>query len=96
MAKIVRDDRARQGPMGRPVLMVLIGAFVLIGIYLVSMLVWSGSQSPDSSSQEASREATTGSSSGSSNPTTRVPPANPAYPAPADSSATGSTPSPSR
>ncbi len=92
MTKIVRDDRARQGPMGRPVLMVLIASLALLGIYLVSLLVWSGSTTPDSPSQEASREATTGSSSGSSNPTTKVPPANPAYPAPADSSATGSAP----
>ena len=93
MTQIVPDDRVRQGPKGRPVLMVLIGAFVLIGIYLVSMMVWSSSESPDSPAQEASRQAATGSSSGSSvNPTSQVPPANPAYPVPADSNATGSTP----
>jgi hypothetical protein len=93
MAKIVRDDRARQGPKGRPVLMVLIGSLLLLGLYLGSMLIWSGSTSPDHPSQEASREATTGSPSGSSaNPTNRVSPANPAYPVPADPSATGTAP----
>ena len=93
MTQIVPDDRVRQGPKGRPVLMVLIAAIVLVGIYLVSMMVWSVSETPDSPAQEASREATTGSSSGSSvNPTSQVPPANPAYPVPTDSGATGSTP----
>ena len=93
MAKIVRDDRARQGPKGRPVLMVLIGSFVLLGIYMVSLLIWSGSESPDNPSQAASRQVTTGSPSGSSNanPSDRVSPANPHYPSPADPSATGST-----
>jgi hypothetical protein len=93
MAKIVRDDRARQGPKGRPVLMVLIGSLLLLGLYMGAMLIWSGSTSPDHPSQEASREATTGSPSGSSaNPSARVPPANPAYPVPADPSATGTAP----
>ena len=46
MRKIVEDERARQGPKGRPVFLVLIGSFLLIGIYLLSMLVWSGSDSP--------------------------------------------------
>lgn len=93
MAKIVRDDRARQGPSGRPVLMVLIGSFVLLGIYMLSLLLWSGSESPDHTSQEASRQVTTGTPSGSSNanPTDRISPANPHYPVPADPSATGST-----
>ena len=94
MAKIVQDDRARQGPRGRPVLMVLIGSFVLLGIYMVSLMLWSGSESPDHPSQEASRQVTTGTPSGSSNanPSDRVSPANPHYPVPADPSATGSTP----
>jgi hypothetical protein len=93
MAKIVRDDRARQGPKGRPVLMVLIGSLLLLGLYMASLLIWSGSHTPDHPSQEASREATTGSPSGSSaNPSARVPPANPAYPVPAEPSATGTAP----
>jgi hypothetical protein len=90
MAKIVRDQTARQGPKGRPVLMVLIGAFALIGIYLISMLIWSGSTSPDSTSQDASRTAVTGSPSGSANRTDRTPTANPAYPLREDQT-TGST-----
>jgi hypothetical protein len=93
MTKIVPDDRARQGPSGRPVLGVLIGALVLCVLALGGYMIWAGSESPDSPSQEAARENTTGSPSGSSNanPTNRISPANPAYPAPADSSTTGST-----
>lgn len=88
MRKIVQDERGRQGPKGRPVFLVLIGSFLLIGIYLLSMLVWSGSESPDSASQDASRQQT---ASPSSSNATRTPPANPAYPAPASPTATGST-----
>jgi cytoskeletal protein RodZ len=88
MRKIVEDERARQGPKGRPVFLVLIGSFLLIGIYLLSMLVWSGSDSPDSASQDASRQQT---ASPSSSHASRTPPANPAYPAPASPTATGST-----
>jgi len=89
---IETDDSARQGPKGRPVLMVLLGSLVLLGIYLAGMLIWSGSQSPDHPSQSSSREAITGAPSGSmSNPSDRTAPANSAYPAPANPSATGST-----
>jgi hypothetical protein len=90
MARIVQDQTARQGPKGRPVLMVLVGALALIGLYLVSMLIWSGSTSPDSTSQDASRTAVTGSPTGSANRTDRTPPANPAYPLREDQT-TGST-----
>jgi flagellar basal body-associated protein FliL len=80
MTKIVPDDRARQGPSGRPVLGVLIGALVLCVLALGGYMIWAGSESPDSPSQEAARENTTGSPSGSSNanPTNRISPANPA------------------
>ena len=37
----------------------LIASLALVGIYLVSLLVWSGNKTPDSPSQEASREAAT-------------------------------------
>jgi hypothetical protein len=81
---IETDDSARQGPPGRPMLMVLIAALLLVGIYLIGMLVWSGIRSPDQPTQDASREAITGGPSGSSrNPSDRTPPANPAYPSPA-------------
>lgn len=94
MPRIVETDvEARQGPRGRPVLMVLIGAFVLIGIYLLSMMIWAGSTSPDSASQDASRTAVTGSPTGSSNTTARTPSANPAYPLRSDMT-TGSTANP--
>lgn len=91
MRKIIPDDRSRQGPQGRPVLAVLIGGLTLCAIAVAAYLVWVVQTSPDDPSQAASREAITGSTSGSSNanPTDRVSPANPAYPVPADPSATG-------
>ena len=89
MAKIVDNDRARQGPRGRPVFLVLIGSFVLIGIYLISMLVWSGSESPNSPSQDAARQQAA--PTASSNASAGTPPANPAYPAPSSPTATGTT-----
>jgi hypothetical protein len=93
MSKIVPDDRARQGPSGRPVLGVLIGSLALLAVAVGGYLVWVGMSSPDDPSQEASRQSVTGSTSGSgSNPTDRTSPANPAYPAPADPTATGTTP----
>jgi hypothetical protein len=97
MRKIVPEDRARQGPRGWPVLLVLAGSFLLIGLYLVSLLVWSGAESPTHPSQAASQRAT--SPQADSSNTSRTPPANPAYPAPASPSTTGSTgqsPPPSR
>jgi cytoskeletal protein RodZ len=93
MRKIVEDERVRQGPKGRPVLLVLVGSFLLIGLYLLSMLVWSGSESPDSASQDASRQQA---ASPSSSNASQTPPANPAYPAPASPTATGSTGTPNR
>jgi hypothetical protein len=92
MARIVPDDRTRQGPSGRPVLGVLLGALLLCGIALGGYLFWVGGTSPDNPGQDASRAAVTGSPSGStSNPTDRTSPANPAYPVPTDPSATGTT-----
>ncbi len=92
MAQMVPDERARQGPKGKPVLMVLVGMVVLLGIYMASMMLWVGSDAPDHPSQNASRERVTGSPSGqgggaSSSNTSSVPSANPAYPAPANRAA---------
>jgi hypothetical protein len=93
MPRLTTDDRARQGPSGRPVLGVLIGALALCAIAITGFMLWAGSESPDHVSQDASRAAVTGSTSGSSNanPTDRISPANPAYPVPANPTATGST-----
>jgi flagellar basal body-associated protein FliL len=92
MAKIIPDDRSRQGPSGRPVLGVLLGALALLAVAIAGYMIWVGATSPDSPSQEASRGATTGSQTGSGgNPSNRTSPANPAYPAPAEPSATGTT-----
>jgi hypothetical protein len=88
MRKIVPDEGARQGPKGRPILLVLIASFLLVGIYLVSMLMWSGSESPTHPSQDASRQAASPSTGAAG---TGTPPANPAYPAPSGPATTGST-----
>lgn len=90
MTQIVPDDRARQGPPGRPVLGVLIGALALLAIAITGYMIWVGSTSPTSESQDASRAAVTGSTTGSNNnPSARVKPENPAYPAPGASSTAG-------
>jgi hypothetical protein len=91
MPKIVPDDRARQGASGRPVLGVLIGSLALLAVAVVGYLIWVGATSPDDPSQNASRAAVTGSPSGSGNPSDRVKPENPAYPAPSEPTATGAT-----
>lgn len=84
MAKIVADQRARQGGKGRPVLIVLVGSMVLLGLYMVAMMTWSGSTTPTSPQQAASQQ--TNNKAESSN-TSRVPTENPAYPSPAAATA---------
>ena len=92
MTRIVEDDRARQGPKGKPVLGVLVGALVLCAVALAGYMMWAGAESPNAPSQNASRESITGSPSGSdSNRSDHVNPANPAYPVPTAPSSTGST-----
>ena len=91
MANIRGDNQARQGSSGRPVLIVLLGSLFLLGVALTGYMFWSSSTSPDSASQNASRTAVTGSPTGRSNPSDRTLPQNPAYPAPTQPSATGST-----
>ena len=80
MAKTLADQRARQGGKGRPVLIVLVASLVLLGIYMVTLMSWSGSTSP-TSPQQSSSQQTTNPGASSSN-AARVPSANPAYPAP--------------
>lgn len=94
MAKVLADKRARQGGPGRPVLYVLVGSLVLLAIYMVVFLSWSGMTSPESPQQSSSQQ-TSGSGSSSSN-TSKVPAGNPAYPAPAapPSGGAGATPAP--
>ena len=91
MAQLIPDDRARQGASGRPVLGVLIGSLALLVIAVAGYMIWVGSTSPTDESQDASRAAVTGSTTGQSNPSDRVKPENPAYPAP-NASDTANTP----
>ena len=86
----VADQRARQGGRGRPVLVVLVASLVLLGIYMVWLLGWSGMNSPTSPGQAASQQSTGASSAN----TSRVPTENPAYPSPASQGAgtSGSAP----
>lgn len=88
MPEIVPEQGARQGAKGKPVLYVLIGSLVLLGIAITALMTWQGANSPPdnaSRSQDASRSEVTGSVSGSNkgspSNTTNVPAANPAYPA---------------
>lgn len=37
---VAADSQARQGPRGRPVLIVLVGSLLLLGIYLAATMVW--------------------------------------------------------
>ena len=68
MARIVPDNRARQGPPGRPVLGVLIGALALVAVALTGYLVWVGSTSPDSPTLDAARQSATGDAKGNPRP----------------------------
>ena len=90
MTKIVSDNRARQGPKGRPVLMVLLGSLFLLGVSTIGLMMWMGSE-PRGSSPEAGRGTASGPAS---NPSARTLPSNPAYPAPTDPAATGTTQKP--
>lgn len=59
MAEIETGKETRQGPLGKPVLYVLIGGLVLAGVYLVGTGIWSVSTEPTdpaSQSTEAARE----------------------------------------
>ncbi len=76
MVKIVSDDRARQGPSGRPVLVVLIAALFFCGIAIAGYLTWVTMTSPTSPSQDASRASVTGSPTGSTTPGAATPPPN--------------------
>lgn len=79
MTKVVDDDRARQGKPGRPVLYVLVASLVLAGIYLATMVGWSGVSSPPAPGAQTQ----SGTPSASSSTSSGVPAGNPAYPAPA-------------
>ena len=85
--KLITEERARQGPKGRPVLMVLVGSLLLLGICL-AIYMFVATRTPPDSARVNAPGATTSSGTttptGGGNPTDRTVPANPAYPAPTD------------
>ena len=94
MPEIVPEQQARQGAKGKPVLYVLIASLVLLAIAITGLMTWQGAQSPPDyagKSQDAARGEVTGSVGGGttapSSNSSNVPASNPAYPAPAQSSA---------
>ena len=68
-ADLAKDDRARAGPIARPVLFMLVGAVVLAGLLLGSSLLWNGSQRPQVSSQAAPSTAPSSSNAWKTPPT---------------------------
>lgn len=77
------DVESRQGPKGRPVLLVLLGSGVLLGLYLIGMLVWTFVSTPDVPEGTALPDASVTGDINTRDPNqTAIPPANPAYPAP--------------
>jgi hypothetical protein len=75
------DVKVRPGALGRPVLLVLVGSLLLLGICLVAMMIWTITSAPI-----APREALNSPSNVRSSADINggaVPPANPAYPVPA-------------
>lgn len=79
MEKVVADQRARQGGSGRPVLYVLVASLVLLAVYMVGLMGWSGATSPSSTQQQSSETQNRPGASGSN--TNKTPVDNPAYPA---------------
>jgi uncharacterized iron-regulated membrane protein len=79
----VNDDDARQGGTGRPVLWVLLGSLLLLGISGAGLMMWIGGDTERSPTQAAS-EAAIGAPSATGSTSARTPSANPAYPAPAE------------
>lgn len=83
----IREERARQGPKGKPVLYVLIGSMILLGAFLSIYVFWASRTPPDSAHQNAPGATTssgTTTTMGGGNTTSKTLPANPAYPAPTD------------
>ncbi len=79
----IEDDAARQGSTGRPVLLVLVGSLVLLGIALVFLMGWIGGDENRSPTQAAS-ESAVGAPSATGSTSARTPSPNTAYPAPAE------------
>ncbi len=85
---IVADVKARQGPRGKPVLIVLLGSFVLLGIYLTSMMVWAIVDAPLAPREQVTLRERVAETvppvvPSSALNTNDPPAANPAYPVPA-------------
>ena len=87
------DPRARQGPKGRPVLMVLIGAFALIAALPPLDAVLGGLDLARQHQPGCLAHRRHGLADRLGEPTARTPPANPAYPVRNDMTTGSTTPS---
>lgn len=84
-SRVVESDvEARQGPKGRPVLLVLVASFALLGLYLVGMMIWTFVSAPTNPREgEALPDAAvTGDIRTREPDQSEIVPANPAYPVP--------------
>jgi len=79
----LEDKDARQGRTGRPVLWVLVGSMLLLGIAGAGLMMWIGGDTARTPTQAAS-ESAIGAPSATGSTSARTPSANPAYPAPAE------------
>ncbi|KAA2235717.1 hypothetical protein [Salinarimonas soli] len=79
----VEDDAARQGRTGRPVLWVLVGSLILLGVAGAGLMSWIGGGENRTPTQAAS-ESAVGAPSATGSTSSRTPSANPAYPAPTE------------
>ena len=91
MTRIVDEREVKQGSTGRPGFYVLVSSLGLAALALGGYLLWTGTSSPPSVSQEAARESLPGGSPTATG-STNVPPANPAYPVPTQTPNPGAPP----
>jgi hypothetical protein len=54
---VVTDRKARQGPKGVPVLIVLLVGLVLAAAFILGMMAWTATESPDPATKTSNPEA---------------------------------------
>lgn len=86
--RVETAKEARQGPLGRPILWVLIGGLALAAVYFIGTMIWSGSEDlpPPNQIQDEPAAVTT--------PAVNLTPAAPVTPAPTTLTPAPVTPAP--